>query len=157
MTRMSDSDLRAIALFFFFSTLDDNFALNCASEAHSICVKKLQKNPHLNPRITLVAACLECWNKYKNKITRGKPQYSNDSGWMLPKNLNLSSWNEFQKKATEEELLALITSKILNISDEEISIGMGVSIGTLRFRVARGLKKLAACLNHGLSPVSLVR
>jgi len=87
------------------------------------------------------------WEKYSGRFVRGRPNYSLEAGWLLPEGLDLGPWKEFQKQAQEDELLCLIWSKILKIADEDISMGLGVSVGTLRYRVGRALRKLGTLSN----------
>lgn len=139
---MSDSDVKAIALFFFFTMLDEKRALHAAAQALELCERRLQANPGLNSNILIVSSTQKIWERHGKKVVRGRPQFSLESGWRLPETLNLAPWKEFQKKTPDDELLALVWSKILNFSDQEISQGLGLTEGTLRFRVGRGLRKM---------------
>lgn len=154
---MSDSDVKAIVRFFFFTMLDEKRALVASSEALEICNRRLQKSPQLNHHILIVSATQTVWGKHRKLVQRGRPQYSLESGWRMPEGLDLSPWKEFQKKAPEEELLALVWSKILVFSDEVISEGLGLTVGTLRFRVGRALRKMGAFCRPGDRSMRLVR
>lgn len=154
---MSDSDVKAIVRFFFFTMLDEKRALVASSEALEICNRRLQKNPKLNPQILIVNATQIVWEQHRKLVQRGRPQYSLESGWRLPEGLDLSPWKEFQKKAPEEELLALVWSKVLNFTDQAISEGLGLTEGTLRFRVGRALRKMGTFCRPADKTVRLVR
>jgi DNA-directed RNA polymerase specialized sigma24 family protein len=136
--------VKAIALFFFFSMLDEKRAIHASAEAFEVCLRKIEKNPEIDKKALLVLATEKIWKQHRRKLIRGRPQYSLDSGWKLPDNLDLGLWKEFQKSAPEEELLALIWSRILGFSDQEVSAGLGVTEGTVRFRVGRALRKLGS-------------
>jgi DNA-directed RNA polymerase specialized sigma24 family protein len=90
-------------------------------------------------------------------LVRGRPQFSLESGWRVPQTLDFAPWKEFQKKAPEEELLALVWSKALNFTDEEISQGLGLTEGTLRFRVGRALRKMGTFCRAGDKIFKVVR
>lgn len=140
---MSDSSIRAIVLFFFFATLDEKRSILASSETIELVNQKLLKNAELNPNVLIVAATYKFWKKHKKHIQRGRPQYGLDTGWEFPVDADLGPWKEFQKKAEEDELLAMIWSKILKLTDEEIALGLNSTEGTVRFRVGRAIRKIS--------------
>ena len=94
-----------------------------------------------------MAATKYIWEKQSGHFVRGRPNYSIESGWLLPENFDMGPWKEFQKSAQEDEMLILIWAKILKFSYDDISLGLGVSIGTLRYRAGRALRKLGSITN----------
>ena len=141
---MTDTEIKSISLFFFFAFLDDRKALQSSSEAYEFLQKKIDKNPDIKKEVAVVTVTQEIWSRHRKKWKRGEPYYSKDSGWLLPEGLEMSPWIEFQKSSLEEDLLAVIWSKVLGINDEDISHSLGLSVGTLRYRVGRGLRQLGA-------------
>jgi hypothetical protein len=141
---MNENDIRALALFFFFAMLDDRKAIDCSIEAMSICQDRKRKNPELKSSVTVIFSSLRVWNKANLKGQRGLPNSSIESGWLIPGDIDLGPWREFQKNATNDELLTLIWSKILNYSDQDISEALGISTGTVRYRLARACRKLGS-------------
>lgn len=141
---MSESDVKSVALFFYFAFLDDKKAIEASTQALAICRDKKGSNPNINSDVAIVAATHAIWNKYKLRIVRGRPNSSVESGWLVPGNVDLGPWREFQKNATQDELLTVIWSKILNISEENISVGLGITQGTIRYRLGRALRKLGS-------------
>lgn len=144
---MIQIDVKSIALFFFYATLDEKRAIEAASTAFEQARKKLSKNPQMKPTVAIVAVTKQVWEENSGRFLRGRPNYSLESGWLLPEKVDLGPWKEFQKVSQEDEFLCLIWSKILKISDEDISLGLGVSIGTLRYRIGRALRKLGSISN----------
>ena len=141
---MTDNDVKSLALFFFFITLDDRRALHLASIASDILSAKLAKRPNSNHGVAVVMSAQVVWDKYRSRWSRGRPHFSKDAGWLLPENIDLSAWKDFQKNAPEEEFIALVWSKIVQVPDVEISTALGITEGTIRYRVGRALKKLGA-------------
>ena len=141
---MNESDVKAIALFFYFAFLDDRRAIEASAQALTICNEKRKRNPELKSSVAVVAATQTIWNKYKMRVVRGRPNTSVESGWLIPNGVDLGPWREFQKNATQDELLTVIWSKILNMSDEDISEGLGITQGTIRYRLGRALRKLGS-------------
>ena len=144
---MSDPEVKALSLFFFFTILDEARALQAAALALEAFHRQRIKNPNLKSEVLIVQVCQKTWNRLRPKIQRGRPQFSLESGWMFPDQLDLGAWKEFQKKSPEEELLALVWSKILKISDEDISQGLQLTVGTVRFRVSHSLRRLSSYQN----------
>lgn len=151
---MGESEVKAIALFFFFAFLDDRRALEASTQAITLASEKKKKNPQFNNNVLVVMSTFAIWSKYHLKLVRGNPNISADAGWMIPPDLDLGPWREYQKMATQDELLAVIWSKVLDIPDKDIAQGLGVSEGTIRYRLGRALRKLGS-MAQGVSPKKL--
>ena len=143
---MDEIDIRALALFFFFALLDDRKAIECSVQAMTICHERKKRNPELKNSIAVVYATAKIWERVHLKIQRGLPNSSMESGWLVPANIDLGPWREFQKNATNDELLTVIWSKILNYSDQDISEALGLTVGTVRYRLARSFRKLGGMI-----------
>lgn len=141
---MTEADVQSIALFFYFSLLDDQKAIEASSQALAIGRARQQRNPDLKSSVAVVAATKTVWDKYKSRVSRGRPNTTVESGWLIPEGTDLGPWREFQKSASEDELLTVIWSKILKIADDDISEGLGITQGTIRYRLGRALRKLGS-------------
>jgi hypothetical protein len=151
---MGETEVKSIALFFFFAFLDDRRALEASTQAISICTDKKKKNPQFNSQVLTVMATFAVWTKHHLKLNRGNPNISSEAGWSIPEDLELGPWREFQKQATQDELLAVIWSKILGFSEKDIAQGLGISEGTVRYRLGRALRKLGS-MAQGVSTKKL--
>lgn len=141
---MTEADLQSITLFFYFALLDDKKAIEASSKALALCRVRKTKNPNLKNAVAIVAITKSVWDKYKARVSRGRPNTTIESGWLIPEGLDLGPWREFQKLASEDELLTVIWSKILKIADDDISEGLGITQGTIRYRLGRALRKLGS-------------
>jgi hypothetical protein len=139
---MFDQEIKNIGLFFFLALLDDRRALSCANKAADLFFHKMKKSPQTKPSVAIISVTHQVWNKSKSDAHRGRPQFIEDTGWLLPKNFNLDPWKEFQKNSPEEDLLALIWSRILQVDEHDISLALGLTEGTIRYRVGRAVQKL---------------
>lgn len=152
---MTENDVKSIALFFYFALLDDQKAIEAASQALALGRARKLRNPELKNHVAIVAATKETWDKFKARVSRGRPNTTIESGWLIPEGVDLGPWREFQKSASEDELLTVIWSKILKINDDHISEGLGITQGTIRYRLGRALRKLGSMaqgvgkLKHG--------
>lgn len=154
---MGDSEVRAFALFFFFACLDEYRAKDAASKAADEYERLLRRDSSLDPAVGVVLASSKIWGQYRSRISRGRPQFSSDSGWLLPDQVDLGHWKEFQKSAPEDELLAVIWVHLLGYSEARVSQALGLTEGTLRYRVGRGLRKLGSFLSSTGRPLKAVR
>lgn len=67
-------------------------------------------------------------------------------GFFIPTDLDLAVWAAFLSTAHFEECEAVLLSHMIGFSDMEIATGLGVSEGTVRYRVGRGLRHLGGYL-----------
>lgn len=154
---LNDSEVRALALFFFFACLDETRAKEAASKAADEFERMRRKDANLDSTIGVVSASSNIWDEYRARISRGRPRYSADSGWILPENVDMGHWKEFQKSAPEDELVSVIWVHILGYSEEVVARALGLTEGTLRYRVGRGLRKLGGLLARQGRPLKAVK
>lgn len=138
---MNENDIRAIALFFYFALLDDRKAIEAGAEALNLARDRKKREGHLKNSVCLVDATFRIWEKW---AAQGVAQrlMSLHSAWQLPEGFDLGPWREFHKNATSEELVTLIWSQILGLSEEDIAAGLSLPEGTVRYRLGRALNKL---------------
>ena len=146
---MGEDRIQSLALFFFFSTLEERFAQSITIKALKKCQKKMKRFqlPDKKWPSVIVHVTNTFFNKFK-KQKHHPPAISHKAKCLIPDNIDLSPWIEFQKKADLDEFLAVLWSKVLGFSDESISEGLGVTTGTVRHRLSRGLHILGA-INRG--------
>jgi len=154
---MTDHEVRALALFFFFASLDEFKAKEAASLAADEYEHRLKRDPQMDPAIGVIASSAKIWNRYRTKISRGRPRFTADSGWVLPPGIDLGQWKEFQKLAPEDELLAVIWVHILGYTEEHVGQALALTGGTLRYRVGKGLRKLGSFLLSTGRPMKVVK
>ena len=154
---MFDAEVRAISLFFFFALLDDKRSMAAAAKATDLFFHRMKISPQTKPAVAVVTVTRQIWEKSRGNFFRGRPNFSADSGWLIADGLDLSPWKEFQKGSPEDEMLALIWSQILKIKDEDISVALGLTEGTLRYRVGRALRKLGGMTQLSVRKLEAVR
>lgn len=154
---LGDTEVRALALFFFFASLDEIRAREAASKAADEYERLAKRDPSLDPGIGVVLASQKVWEQVRTRTARGRPHYTPDSGWLLPERSDLGHWKEFQKSAPEDELLAVIWVHILGYSEVKVAAALGLTVGTLRYRVGRGLRKLGNFLSATGRPLRVVK
>ena len=161
-----------IYLFFLLSTLDERLAIQNAQSviAHLKTKYQLMGSKAVTPnsipnsiedkliRKQALQKALELWSQYSKQIL-GQRQRSvvnkNDKAspamnW-ANQLLNIDAkaiavWNKFTRQARPEEIIALLATKILKFSEEDLGELQKVSHGTIRFRLARAAKQLGVCI-----------
>ncbi|MCB0366088.1 MAG: hypothetical protein H6624_17830 [Bdellovibrionaceae bacterium] len=140
-----EARVRSLALFFFFAALDERFAQAAAIKALRKCQQRIKRASL--PDEKWPSVIVHVTNTFFNKLRQSKRRpaaISYEAGWLIPEGVDLGPWMEFQKEADLEEFLAVLWSRVLGISDEGISEGLGVTVGTVRHRLGRGLHILGA-------------
>ncbi len=138
--------VRSIILFFYYMFLEEKVTLKATYKV----LRKQKKQPlqAQNQRANLILSCMQVWQKYqKYNFANNKDQLAlkrdlhHKKGFMLPP-VDLSSWCDFLQETDNEVICVVIFSKILLFSDEDIAKGMNISVGTVRYRLAHGLRSL---------------
>lgn len=135
---ISDEIIRKISLFYFFSLLNDQRAVYASAKTVRL-LRKCKFSNQAELEKVLISECHRNWRKYGDSKSLVKISHEN---WKLPNEMTLGSWRAFRSKATDEEFVALIWSRVLGFPEEVIADGLGLSLGTLRHRISFGLRKL---------------
>ena len=141
---MQDRLKQDIANFYYFSLLNETVAVEAATKTYMEFCKGLgEKKDDAPEKSKLVHECHKGWSKFNKKAKFGGGTVL-EAGWQMPEGIDFGLWKHFVRDAEEEEYVAVIWSNVLNYSDEEIARGLGVTVGTVRHRTGRGLRKLGA-------------
>lgn len=143
-TSASSAAMDTVARYFFFSTLNEHLSFTASLKA----LTELKHNDWLEPRYR--AHWVQVLSKWKPKLKslKGRDWTSNpqESGFIPPRDFNLDVWANFLQTGEATEVEAVLFSKILNFTEDEIAEGLGVTSGTVRYRVGRGLRHLGGYL-----------
>lgn len=138
---MKETDVNKIFLFFYLSLLN----VDKAFEATEKVIKKVTRFYWLNfkrvyaTNSEIVAASNQILQSYQNAVT----SYTivSDLRVKVPNSINLGLWRDFIRSSPSMESTALIWVHILDYKIEEVTQGLRVSEGTLRFRLSHALQK----------------
>ena len=141
---VTDEQVRWIALFFLFSSMDETHAIQSAQKV--IVQLKAHGSPSSLTRIEILKAIRKVWDAYLKTPTRRRSPGVPEHSWRLPDHIEIAPWVKFQKDASSEQVTAVVLTKILGFSESEIAEGFGLSLGTSRYRVSRGVKQLGSVM-----------
>ena len=139
---ISEPSVKRALFFFSFGLLNDGLAKSAAAKTVRLC-GRLKKNVDGESVVDFVRISHSIWRKIQKK----KELITLESEIChIPSSVQLSSWRDFKRSSSEEEFLTVLWTKVLEIPQEKVAEGLGVTVGTVRYRLSCGLKKLgAAC------------
>ena len=148
---MKEDQLKQILLFFFFVTLSEQRSKELAKDAWFWCLDKKKKSPELESNHIVLLSLDNYWKDLQYEPRAGVSSFSSDSGWLLPNGLHFEPWKEFQKTASSEELFITVAAQILKFPEVTITKVLGLSSGTIRYRLAKTARKIGTSIgqHHG--------
>lgn len=146
---MRKEQSRAIGLFFFLGFMDERLALSAASRV----IAKLKaeysdpQNEDLDniPAPAVIAACRESWKSFRRHSTirqRGGSSLGEELTWCRSPKIDLEIWAKYQQDAPDDDLMTLLFSTVLGVTDAEMAEGFETSVGTIRYRLGKGVLQL---------------
>lgn len=156
---MKEQQIKAISLFFFYCIPDEMQASTYINKCMNAFNSKAQETLGSDHWYLVVGLSYKYWLQYRKKIEKFKLSEKQKKTWesqveladsiLVNENIDLSPWKEFQISSNSDELLFVVWAKILDIEDKSIAKGLGISIGTVRYRTSKGLKELGKRLIPG--------
>lgn len=150
---MKENDFsEKIALYFYFSFLDEAKAQAATTKV----LKKIHQGRRFNQGdgregINLIdlVRLTESFNLKSRRAIKPMSLAFAVGHIVIPENSNWGPWFEFRKLANDKNFNAVLYSKILGVNENEIAEGLGVPVGTVRYRIGHGLKLLGSICQHG--------
>lgn len=138
--------------FFFLIFLDEKIALRLTQKCLSQVKKSLsKKNIDLDEKSLFVRHSSEQVTQAMKKKKTFSTGLVLQGGILIPKDLDLGMWRQFQKEGMGDEVITLLWMYCLGLSAETVARGLHVSVGTVNTRVSRGLR----ALSHSLIPLRI--
>lgn len=154
--KLADIHVKKVILFFLFALVDEGAAIK-ASEKVIRRLKKRIKNTDQgyisDKKFSFDKVLIEESNALFIELTQNiinlykRPIIG--SNWLTSTNVDLSPWKQFHKESQLNEIDVLIWSRILHYSDEDIADGLKITVGTVRYRVAKALRRLGHLSDSG--------
>lgn len=144
---LSDEQARGIALFFLFTLMDEKTALAAAHKAVAAAKAAAPKPTESPSDETIVTVLRKTFESHRKQLPRSRAVDA-PTRWKLPSGVDAAAWSKFHKDAADTEVVAVVLSKILRFPEESIAEGLNVSLGTLRYRVAKGMRHLGGAIGR---------
>jgi DNA-directed RNA polymerase specialized sigma24 family protein len=139
-----DAVVETAAKYFYFSSLSEQSSFAASLKA----LTDLKHNGWLGSEHK--SKWIQVLSKWKPRLRglRSKAWIASakEAGFILPPDLDINVWMSFLGNGEPTEVEAVLLSKILGFSDDEIAEGLGVTAGTVRYRIGRGLRHLGGYL-----------
>lgn len=140
----TDAVVETAAKYFYFSSLSEQSSFAASLKALTDLKHKGWLGPEHKSRWIQV---LSKWKpRLRSLRSRAWVATVKEAGFILPPDLDINVWMSFLGNGEPTEVEAVLLSKILGFSDADIAEGLGVTTGTVRYRVGRGLRHLGGYL-----------
>lgn len=130
----------AVAKYFFFISFDERLSFSAAIAV----LNDLKTHNRLDDEHR--AHWVRTLHHWKAKLMHVRPRAWSETpttpGFLMPSEFDVSAWVSYLNSADSDEVEAILFSRLLAFTDEEIAEGLGVTVGTIRYRVGRGLRRL---------------
>jgi hypothetical protein len=156
---MRKEQAREIGLFFLLGFMEERVALSAASraiaqlKAENPDISRRDREPEMIPIADIIRVCRESWKTHRKQIHRNQPSDTPETVWQIPSALDLTTWTRYQKDAPDEDVMTVLFSLVLRVSDEELAEGFQTSTGTIRYRLGKGVRQLGL-IARGPAPKS---
>ncbi|MEK7358727.1 MAG: hypothetical protein AAB250_19940 [Bdellovibrionota bacterium] len=144
---LSDEQARGIALFFLFSLMDEKTALAAAHKAVASAKAAAPKASQTPSETAIVTVLRKTFETHRKLLPRNRPTEAPLS-WKLPPGIDAQAWAKFHQDSSDGEIVAIVLAKVLGFSEEAIAEGLNVSLGTLKYRIGKGMRQLGAALGR---------
>ena len=132
--------IESVVKFFYLSCLDEQLSFSASLKVLS----ELRARNYLEEEFR--SHWVETLTRWRPKIQSLKPKAWSEQpatkGFLFPVDFDMTAWVTFVNSAEPSESEAVLLSKIIGFTDDEIAAGLGVTAGTVRHRVGHGLRKL---------------
>lgn len=139
---ITDEQARDIALFFLFSLMDQKVALEAAHRA----IAQVKALPPDATRVDITRIMKRGFDTHRKMLARNQPTEMSDTALIFAKGADLASWEKFHRASSDAEITAIVLTKILGYSEDDAAKAFQVSLGTMKYRVAKGVRQLGAAL-----------
>lgn len=137
---MDPAVIETVAKYFFFTALDER--LSFAASLRVLAELKNKNWIDVENRHRWVEVLSKWKPRARAFAPRSWSESPADKGFVFPPGFDLSLWISFQTAGEPQEVEAVLLSKVLGFTDDEIARGLNVTPGTVRYRLGRGLRHL---------------
>ncbi|MES2963905.1 MAG: hypothetical protein V4760_08440 [Bdellovibrionota bacterium] len=144
---ITDEQARGIALFCLFTLMDEKTALAAAHKAVAAAKAASPRASRSPSDVALVTILRKTFDSHRKQLARNRPIEA-PTRWSFPDGVDVEAWTKFHKDSSDGEIVSLVLAKILKFPEEAIAEGLGVSLGTLKYRLGKGMRQLGVALGR---------
>lgn len=142
---VSAEQAREIALFFLLSLLDQKQALQAAHKSIAqLKGMKFEGETHSQAAISRVLH--KTFESQRKMLSRNRPTEMSETAVRFPAGADFATWQKFHRASNDAEITAVVLTKVIGFSEDAVADGFNISTGTMKYRVAKGMRQLGAVL-----------
>jgi hypothetical protein len=149
---VSSDQARDIALFFLLSLMDEKQALQAAHKSIAQ-LKAMNSIDGHDDRADVARVLRKMFDIHRKQLSRNRPTEMSEKVLAFPAGTDFATWQKFYRTSSDAEVTAVILTRILGYPEVAVAEGFNVSAGTMKYRVAKGVRQLGAVLSKTGSPV----
>lgn len=138
-------------LFFYLAFLDETRAKEATREIVKTLRRRGLHKPNASESLEELVQLIHDYSIRHINSARPTGISFTSGDLVVPSGLNWSRWLEFRRQSERNDFYAVLFTRVLGISEALVAKALKVSEGTMRFRVARGLKLLGGVSQSGVA------
>jgi hypothetical protein len=149
---MTAAQIKSVALFYYFALLDEDQAERATQATVDKCRSRLKVKKEkgaTDPIIILINEVNEYWLSHQDDRNHSRAVFNQKSKYILPPGISFGAWKQFHKESAQEDLIAIIWSRIIGVEEGKIAQGLGLTTGTVKYRIGKGLRQLGHLITLG--------
>lgn len=144
---VSSDQAREIALFYLLSLMDEKLALSAAHKSIAqLKTLKPQVGGHFD-RIDVARVLRRGFDTHRKMLSRNRPTEMGERILWFPEGTDFNTWQKFYRSSSDAEVTAVVLTRVLGYSEAQVAEGFNVSSGTMKYRVAKGIRQLGNLLS----------
>lgn len=142
---VSAEQAREVALFYLLSLMDEKQALQAAHKTIAQ-LKSMNSVEGVYAHSDIARLLRRGFDAQRKQLSRNQPHEITAGALQFPEGTDFATWQKFHRASADGEITAVVLAKIFGYNEADMAEGFGVSAGTMKFRVAKGMRQLGAVL-----------
>jgi DNA-directed RNA polymerase specialized sigma24 family protein len=125
--------------------MDEKLALSAAHKS----IAQLKAMTAVNgshDRADVARVLRKGFDTHRKMLSRNRPTEMSETLLSFPAGTDFATWQKFYRSSSDAEVTAVILTRILGFSEAAVAEGFNVSSGTMKYRVAKGVRQLGSVL-----------
>lgn len=139
---VTETHYRALLNFYFFLLVNEGMTVAVSHRAANYVQKQLTKEPSQKIELLLIRTMVKFLEKYRSSRIHvgGTPPKSD---WKVKNSQFVVGWKEFLRTCESQYSVILVLRYLLSYQPQIISEALDIPVGTVYFRLGRGLEAMA--------------